>query len=614
MKSDRLVLRDITTIFFLFTFFGLVVGIVSGLTSILRNEYIDLRMFEILFWTLAGSVNHHLKFFLILAVINILIIFIPRLFGISQANSINFISFPLTTICILYFYGLPYWPIISTMPGKLLGKIDVLILTIILVLLVVFVILWILGLRKFAQVSLGNKLGRFFTRLSTITIVCLLPVGINLLDFVRWSKPEPPFRNLIMISLDTLRADHLGCYGYKTETSPNIDAFASEGVLFNRAISQSSWTLPAHASLFTGVYPSVHGAVSKKRSLPLSFLTLAEILRNEGYVTAAFTGGGYLNPIFGFKQGFMEYRHLHSVDSDEVLNYLEEHEKEPCFLFLHTYKIHNYHVPDDMKDMVQSEFAGEFKDLESIMSFVDQHLFLDLDDESWKRMEYLHRRYDISILHIDKQFGSLMDGLKDRGLAERTLVVLMSDHGEEFGEHGRTYHGGTLYNEQVHVPLIMKLPGVIPDGLIVNDIVELMDTFPTVLEYLGIEAPENIDGRSLALSIEGWDKTLDGLAFSEISSQITEKYSVLDTSLKLIYSPTIENLPLPGDGRLDIWELTWGVGWKESPLVSEENELLGPFDEWYERMKRYREMIPPGSEVTIDPALRDELRALGYVQ
>ncbi len=614
MRSFKLFLRDITTILFLFASAGLIIGILSGLVSILRNHYIGLGMFEILFWTLGGSINHHLAFFLTAAAVNILVFSLLGLFGIAPAKAINFIMVPMTAASILYHYGLPYWPIVSTMPAKLLGKVDVLVMTIAMALLVLFVILWMLGLHRYAQTSLGCWLGRFFTRFATITVVCLLPVVVNILDLVKWSEPGSPHRNLIIISLDTLRADHLGCYGYRTETSPNIDAFASEGVQFDRAISQSSWTLPAHASLFTGFYPSVHGAVSKRRSIPQSFLTLAEILRDAGYFTAAFTGGGYLNPIFGFRQGFMEYRHLHSVDSDEVMEYLDRHAGEPFFLFLHTYKIHNYHVPDDMMDRVQGDFGGEFEDLESIMSFVDRHLYVDLDDESWKRMEYLHSRYDVAIVYIDEQFGSLMQGLRERELADNTLIVLLSDHGEEFGEHRRTYHGGTLYNEQLHVPLIMKLTGVIPEGLILDDVVELMDTFPTVLEYLGIQAAAGIDGRSLVPLIEEHGGTLDGLAFSEISSDVTERYSVMDSSLKLIFSPKTENLPIPGDGGINFWEITWGAEWIEDPVLPGENELLGPFNEWYERMAGYRGTGSPDADVTIDRALREELRALGYVQ
>ena len=483
------------------------------------------------------------------------------------------------------------------------------------VLLTLFFIFWLFWLHKPVQEVWKGSFNRFFTHLLTLVIICLLPVIVNLLDFVDWSGKGGNDRNLILVSIDTLRADHLGCYGYYKGVSPNIDAFASEGIRFSKAISQSSWTLPSHASLFTGVYPSAHGAVNKQRSIPLSFLMVGEILRNAGYSSAAFTGGGYLNPIYGFGQGFMEYRHCEALDSDDVWRFIDGVGGKPFFLFLHTYKVHNYYVPPDLAGMIHGEGKEDFQDLESIMSFVDRYRLEDLDEEARSVLEYLHDRYEVSILAIDRQFGSLVKGLRGRGLLKNTIIVFLSDHGEALGEHGRTYHGGTLYNEQPHVPLLMKIPDMPVGGRVCEGGVVRMDVFLTFRECLELLVLGCINAGSLVRRTGGRGESFDGLAFSEISSHVTEKYAVCSESLKLIYSPKTENLPLPGNGELETFEVSWGPGWRENPLaLGEDNKLIDQFREWYERMYREREAGSPGGEVAIDPVLREELKALGYVR
>ena len=606
-------IRHLTVLLLFFALAGIIVGLAAGLMEAGRNGYFGRGMFEILFWIVAKSLNHNLKIFVTIAAGSGLILTLTALARVPTVSTISRLIMPFSILAIFYFYGRAFLPVYASNPGRLAGKLDVEIFVIASLILLLFFALWTLWLRKRVYAKWSAILSRTLLRPVVMLVICLIPAAMNLADLWAWNRPDKSALNLVIISIDTLRADHLGCYGYEKRISPNIDKFCSESVRFGRAISQSSWTLPAHGSLFTGLYPSVHGGYSNRRSVSPSHLMLAEILRNAGYATAGFTGGGYLDPVFGFGQGFMAYRFLSALDAETVWDFVDGQRDRPFFLFLHTYKVHNYYVPPEMMDMLGGEYVDEFPDLASIMSFVDGHLFEDLDDESEKIMEHLRDRYDISILNIDGEFASLLKGLDERGLTEKTLIVFLSDHGEEFGEHGRTYHGGTLYNDQIHVPLIMRGPGIQP-GEEIDDVVELLDVYPTVLEYLGLPIPVDISGKSLVPRIEGRGGGLDGLAFSGISSHITEKYSVCSDSMKLIFEPSVEDLPLPGNGMLEAYDLSWGPGWKETPAEVERSGLAVPFQEWYTGMKRQRERGAESGEIAIDPALEDELRALGYVQ
>jgi hypothetical protein len=615
MKNpDKPRIRDLVSILLFFAFIGVGVGTIAGSKAVVQNGYLSHGMLEITFWTVAKSINHHLLIFLAIAVCNIAAFSVLRVMGFSSRGAIDTAIIPFSILSILYIYGRPLWVVFRANPERLLGKADTMIFLGIMVLMIFFVSLWYFWLRKNRK---GVGPGLFLlllTRRVALAVVGILIVGANIFDFVDWSRSGKNTPNLVLVSLDTLRADHLGCYGHDREISPHIDAFASESIQFMKAISQSSWTLPAHASLFTGYYPSAIGAVNKHRIVPPSFLMLGEILRDAGYSTTAFTGGGYLNPIYGFGQGFDAYEHYSAFDSESVWRFIDGTGDRPFFLFLHTYKIHNYYVPPELLDRLDDKYKEEFRNLESIMTFVDRHLVEDLDEKTRPMMEHLRDRYELSILHIDQQFGSLMNGLEERGLLDETLVVVISDHGEEFGEHGRTYHGGTLYNEQIHVPLLIRLPRGKEGGRKIPEIVELMDVFPTILDYLDMSAPVEIDGESLTPLIEGVEGFEGKMAFSEISSLVTEKYAVCDSAGKLIYAPDVTNLPLPGIGSLEMFELTWGPNWTENPTSKEGDPLVEPFQRWYTKMIGLRETGYQSEEIILDPILQEELKALGYIR
>lgn len=308
--------------------------------------------------------------------------------------------------------------------------------------------------------------------------------------------PRQATPNVIFISLDTLRADHLGCYGYARNTSPVIDAWAAESMVFEECIATSSWTLPTHASIFTGLAPSVHGATGNYGDwrLDTRFDTVAELLHAEGYATAAFTEGVVVGGEKGFHQGFDLYSDgvadapLPPGTAEKVIGqavgWLEKHEEFPFFLFLHTYEIHDtYQAPPP--------FLGKFAPplpagISTSKSMGEREGYLNPQDLSPKDTELIVARYDEGIAYTDAALGRLFRYLNDSGLNENTMVVLFSDHGEEFYEHGALAHQKTLYQEQLHVPLIIRMPGSDPPRGRVATKVSQLDFFSTIVEALNL--------------------------------------------------------------------------------------------------------------------------------
>jgi arylsulfatase A-like enzyme len=281
--------------------------------------------------------------------------------------------------------------------------------------------------------------------------------------------------NLLLILVDTLRADHLGCYGYRRPTSPHIDRLASESVVFERAYSHSPWTMPSVGSLFTSLEPKDHGIATWKQPLDERLLTLAEHLRAHGYRTEGYVSHGVLAPLYNFDQGFDVYdssvvdgRMPRKVSTarevtDLALSALDRMPSSPFFLWLHYFDPHNEYMPHE-------GFA-----------FGDGAL----------------DRYDGEIAYTDQQIGRLLEAFRRRGLLERTIVVLMADHGEGFLEHGHIYHSTTLYDELLHIPLILHVPGALPQRA--SFVAAGIDVAPTLVSLLGLPIPQSFRGRPLRL-------------------------------------------------------------------------------------------------------------------
>jgi len=333
--------------------------------------------------------------------------------------------------------------------------------------------------------------------------VACVPVDKPIVDLADYDCPDC---NVILISIDTFRGDHLTCAGYDAydvDITENICDFASDGILFNRTMAQSSSTTTSHASILTSSIPSNHGAIYfKRKAISPSKVTIAEVLKDKGYQTAGFVGGSRVNPEFGFDRGFDVYKSLPKRPKQLKFSEIASHglswlnkTNERFFLFLHTYEIHAPFTPDiELADLLDADYNG------SLPNNIHYPLIRKINNGeisiSKEDLRHIIALYDAEIMSADIGFGDFIEELKSMGLYDNTIVVLTSDHGEQFNEHGIiTKHGLSLYNEVLHIPLIVRAPGL--KSSVETHLVTSLDIAPTLLHMLGIDSPDSFEGRPL---------------------------------------------------------------------------------------------------------------------
>jgi arylsulfatase A-like enzyme len=438
-------------------------------------------------------------------------------------------------------------------------------------------------------------------------------------------------RNVILISIDTLRADHLGCYGYERETSPSIDELASDGVTFLNTYAPSPWTLPSHMSLMTSLYGVNHQVVYEDDSMDLSIPTLADILRVNHFYCAALTGGGFVSAKYGFSKGFNSYSDEGGVlrqDSAEhlyhaALRWLDREKDKGFFLFLHTFQPHSpYACPQPYKSMfLQKDARWRHIDLMGYLGGMPG-VFKELGDKDRQNIIDL---YDGEIRYTDEKFiGSLIAALKNFGLYDRTMIIFTSDHGEEFFEHRGWGHGHSLYDESLKVPLIIKFPESRFKGQKIPDIVSLVDIFPTVLEEVAVDTSRlEMDGRSLFSLITGEEKGdrvfWADVAANVLASRIPRKIAMNQGKEKLILNKTFspEDLeffvyPPPVLGPVELYDLEMDPGEKKN-IADERAELANRI---IHRIDRINEAAGKRNtrKLAFDEELKKQLKALGYIR
>lgn len=340
------------------------------------------------------------------------------------------------------------------------------------------------------------KIGIVATVIITVLGICLFGL--------KTSRSSP---NIIIIMIDTLRADHLGCFGYERNTTPNIDRLASESLNFKRAISASSWTPPSVTSILTGLYPTAHtnqppkrfsSAVQLGNQIPDSVRLLPEMLKVKNYRTAAISSNPWISKEFNFNKGFDRFYYAKHIDAEKVValgkkevDLFSQDQEKPFFLYLHLIDPHEPYLTH--ADFKFNGALGEREYSEEMMNKINL--------------------YDGEIQYTDAQLGVFLNYLKDKKLYENTIIVLVSDHGEAFNEHGSFGHGFNLHIEEVHVPLIIKTlgaPGVVEES------VSHVDIVPTLLSLVGINLPKYLVGQSL----------LDAKALATRSGVYSEVYRV----------------------------------------------------------------------------------------
>jgi arylsulfatase A-like enzyme len=350
----------------------------------------------------------------------------------------------------------------------------------------------------------------------------LLVVIFGIIGLVLRSKDNDYNYNVIFICIDTLRADHLGCYDYEKNTSPNIDAFAKTSVFFENSYSTTSWTFPSHFSMFTSRYPNkndllIYPAVRKFSD---SYITLAEQLKSAGYKTAAFAGGGWMAKRFGYDQGFntyVSYGRRFEDNQPAVFNWLAKHTSKKFFLFIHGF---NTHRPYDAPGPIKKKFTEEINMPDECrgITFADKQRAKFACLEAENGVAYLNAVYDAEIFYVDILMKQLFDELKKHNLYENSIIIITSDHGEELSDHGRMDHVKTVYQEVIKVPLMIRLPG--SEAKTVKSRVSNLNLLPTVLDVLGISyEKKNIHGKSMRDLINGQEEDSNIFALTGLTGK-----------------------------------------------------------------------------------------------
>jgi arylsulfatase A-like enzyme len=480
--------------------------------------------------------------------------------------------------------------------------------------------------------------------LSVGAVVVLLLAGCGQEDRPQPTNPtrkpavlaDKTWPNVILISIDALRPDHLHCYGYPRETSPRIDQFAAEGALFQNVISSTSWTLPAHACMFTGLADSVHGCTDTDRRLHKDHYTLAERLQDVGYATVGFFSGPYLHPVFALNQGFETYVDCTSypeltkqtaessgtveggaiweaMQQDitnpkvlaEVQGWLHQNPRRPFFMFIHMWDVHfDYIPPPPFDTLFDPDYTG---------SVTGERFFFNpkINPDMPKRdLEHLLALYDGEIRWTDQHVGQIFDELKTLKLLDGSVVIVTSDHGTAFLEHGLKGHRNSLFDEVLRIPLIVRYPPAIAAGQRLPQQVRMMDLLPTVLDLLNLSSPKPLMGQSLAPLFAG------GMLPREAEPALSE----LDTwnhRLQSFRRPERKTIfDLEANGGV-VYDLLSDPG-ELAPLPDRNSPIHAAAIEdgrWCRAfLKAFRQQYPQSPKISDLPdKLLEKLKSLGYI-
>ena len=436
-------------------------------------------------------------------------------------------------------------------------------------------------------------------------------LGVTLL--LALSCGGPPTGSVILVVVDTLRADHLGLYGYARPTSPNLDAWAKDGRVFDHAYAPSPWTLPSFASIYTGHWPLIHqggrfvrlDAGNFDTLAPVEYLpALAEILQTEGFQTMAVVNNAYLAPSFGMARGFDVYDFDPAAGSNphrsaastiqRAFELVDAAAGQPFFLVIHLFEPHDpYSAPPPFRGSFTAAVAGSnftlpITDLQG----------LRVEELSAEDQAFITAAYDEDIAYTDQQLGVLRDGLADRGLLEDSLVIFTADHGEELFEHGGFEHAHALWQELLHVPLILWGAGVNPGRDATP--VSLVDIAPTVLDWLDLVSPVPFDGLSLLPTVSASVQVPDRPLYAESVPRSTPQSAVIRWPHKLVIDHA--------SGRLRRFDLAQDPH-ERHILAGNSRALVADFCR-HQLRARDSEQAPatPSQEVT------ERLRSLGYLR
>ncbi|MFH1434560.1 MAG: sulfatase-like hydrolase/transferase [Pseudomonadota bacterium] len=383
--------------------------------------------------------------------------------------------------------------------------------------------------------------------------------------------------NIVLIVIDTLRFDHLGCYGYVSDTSPRLDRFSEQSVLFENAYSHAPWTHPSVASIITSLHPVEHGVTEWKHRIKSSLVTLPEVLHDAGYRTEAYVSHVLFKPVFGYSQGFDVYDfsvldtgNPHQIAtsaeiSDKAIDALQRI-KGPFFLFLHYFDPHHQYLHHEEFDFSKTSEIS---------------------------------RYNSEIAYTDLHMGRVLDEIREKSLLDKTIVVVVADHGEEFRDHGGTQHTITLFEELIHIPLLVRVPGIGHER--VDKVVVESDIAPTLLDLVGLPIPQQFTGKAIRFGLGGvvaenrtvFSETRRG---ADIKCIIKDGYKlILDQKRNRTWLYNLLNDPFE---RVDLLSRKRGKG---AALL---NDLLA----------FYKKSSGSSQDIELSDEIIERLESLGYMQ
>ncbi len=611
---------------------GLLGGLIKTLLSSLSHQYFHYRMYRLILFNLADFINKGAIYGLFIAVC--LIFLITAISFLWQKMLLSFFDFKVNLkrkinpliqgFSFVFIFAYLIYQIlrhirspIDHMPVLLGHSLFVLLLFIL-----------VLRLNKTDLSGVKPKLISLTETAGMRTIAVLAIFVFAFINLAALSQKIFPSRsrpNVLLLVCDTLRADHLGCYGYTRPTSPNIDEFASGALLFENALSSSPWTRPSMGSLFTSLYPHQHKAFYWEDQLDNDCLTLAEIFRNFNYSTFAIQTNVLVTQYYNFHQGFQRFDEIINEKADKVTekfnSWISKNKTKPFFAYLHFMDVHlPYEAPREFNRIFEPETIDSV--LNDIPGAYEVRILNEVGLSPQDKQHFINM-YDAEIRYFDHYFGQIIDNLKKLDILEDTIIVLTADHGEEFWDHNGCEHGHTLYNELIHIPLIIKYSSKLQSKRIKTH-VKLQDLTPTLLNLCRIKNTIELRGRDLFLDTKSGEPQQEEIFFEAIGFG-AEKKGVIKDGWKLI-----DNTGKKDEDAMDLFlEMTryimpeYEKGYELYNIdqdFSEKNNLIKEHPQIAARLKTYLELFKSESFEQRKTEDKDRekklehLKSLGYVK
>ena len=569
---------------------GLIVGIIIG--SILgfyfafchlsANDYLGYGFYNIALDNSVKLLNQYVFYFLLISV------FVSISLGVVKTKN-NILLVALTTLYLFHGYSLnksSWYPDFLSITA-ILGNTFI-------------AFTWLIIYARLKGKETSSQKINTSKKIAKLLFAAILVLNVALvLNNLVLEKKISDKPNIILISIDALGANHVGFYGYKEDTTPNLDAYARNAIVFKNHITNAPWTLPSHTAMLSSQYPHVIGVEKRNHKIPDSNVMLAELLKDNGYTTKGIIGFAFVVPIYGFDQGFDEYDisnsfhkgeyrdkyHKSSPDiTQKAISFMEKNKDNKFFVFLHYFDVHlAYNPPPPYDAMFTSS-------------------------------DFQVNRYDGEIAYTDHYLGKLLNWLDESGLAEKTMVVITADHGDAFNQHGLFGHEGVVYDEVIRVPLIIKLPSGKHAGVEIPHQTQMIDVAPTILDAINIPLPSNFEGESLMPLVNGDVMEGRNYVFSRTRSENFWKEVVRTPKYKLIHVYEPLNASINDHVRVhsyELYDLETDSSEKDNlirqlPDVAEQLRVV--LDEWVKKGGNQ-----PSETVELSEEARKRLESIGYL-